>query len=60
MLHFREGNPTADPNEALPSGGGCGLPLGGLEETSGYKVGSLGVICRLSLRGLKETSGYKV
>ena len=44
MLHFREGNPTADPNEALPSGGGCGLPLGGLEETSGYKVGSLGVI----------------
>jgi len=33
----KEGNPTADPNEALPSGGGCGLPLGGLEETSGYK-----------------------
>ena len=34
----REGIPTSDPNEALPSGGGCGLPLGGQEETSGYKV----------------------
>ncbi len=35
---IRDGKPTSDPNEALPSGGGCGLPLGGQEETSGYKV----------------------
>lgn len=33
----KEGRPTTDPEEALPSGGGCGLPLGGNEETSGYK-----------------------
>jgi len=33
----KEGKPTTDPLEALPSGGGCGLPLGGPEETSGYK-----------------------
>lgn len=33
----KEGQPTTDPEKALPSGGGCGLPLGGGEETSGYK-----------------------
>ena len=33
----KEGRPTTDPEAALPSGGGCGLPLGGPEETSGYK-----------------------
>ena len=38
LFPSREGKPTSDPNEALPSGGGCGLPLGGFEETSGYKV----------------------
>ena len=32
----REGKPTRSPEAALPSGGGCGLPLGGPEETSGY------------------------
>ena len=25
---FRDGAPTTDPVEALPSGGGCGMPLG--------------------------------
>ena len=38
LSSLREGRPTTDPEEALPSGGGCGLPLGGNEETSGYKV----------------------
>ena len=33
----KEGKPTSQPEKALPSGGGCGMPLGGAEETSGYK-----------------------
>ena len=33
----RHGQPTTDPAVALPSGGGVGQPLGGPEETSGYK-----------------------
>ena len=33
----KDGQPTSDPEKALPSGGGCGMPLGGSEETSGYK-----------------------
>ena len=34
--------------EALPSGGGTGLPLGGEEETSGYKarVETLAIVSR--------------
>jgi len=33
----KDGKPTSQPEKALPSGGGCGMPLGGAEETSGYK-----------------------
>ena len=35
IVDAREGKPTRSPEAALPSGGGCGLPLGGSEETSG-------------------------
>ena len=35
IVDAREGKTTRSPEAALPSGGGCGLPLGGSEETSG-------------------------
>ena len=41
------GQPTTEPEAALPSGGGCGLPLGGSEETSGYKGYGLGLMVEI-------------
>jgi len=43
----KEGKPTRSPEAALPSGGGCGLPLGGSEETSGYKGYGLGLMVEI-------------
>ena len=43
----RCGQPTTQPEAALPSGGGCGLPLGGAEETSGYKGYGLGLMVEI-------------
>ncbi|XP_023341588.1 uncharacterized protein LOC111711452 [Eurytemora carolleeae] len=43
----KSGKPTTDPVEALPSGGGTGLPLGGEEETSGYKGYGLGLMVEI-------------
>ena len=43
----RRGQPTTEPEAALPSGGGCGLPLGGSEETSGYKGYGLGLMVEI-------------
>ena len=43
----KDGQPTSDPEKALPSGGGCGLPLGGSEETSGYKGYGLGLMVEI-------------
>merc|ERR1711936_767692 len=43
----KEGKPTRSPEAALPSGGGCGLPLGGPEETSGYKGYGLGLMVEI-------------
>jgi len=41
------GQPTTCTEAALPSGGGCGLPLGGTEETSGYKGYGLGLMVEI-------------
>ena len=38
---------STEPEAALPSGGGCGLPLGGAEETSGYKGYGLGLMVEI-------------
>ena len=43
----RDGKPTSEPEAALPSGGGCGLPLGGGEETSGYKGYGLALLVEI-------------
>lgn len=43
----REGRPTTKPEAALPSGGGCSMPLGGAEETSGYKGYGLGLMVEI-------------
>merc|ERR1712025_432531 len=43
----KEGRPTTVPEEALPSGGGCGLPLGGNEDTSGYKGYGLALLVEI-------------
>ena len=43
----RGGQPTTEPEAALPSGGGCSLPLGGAEETSGYKGYGLGLMVEI-------------
>jgi len=43
----KDGKPTRDPEAALPSGAGMGLPLGGMEETSGYKGYGLGLLVEI-------------
>ena len=43
----KEGQPTTVPEKALPSGGGCGLPLGGPEVTSGYKGYGLALLVEI-------------
>ena len=43
----KDGQPTTVPEEALPSGGGCGLPLGGSEDTSGYKGYGLALLVEI-------------
>ena len=55
----KDGHETDSPEAALPSGGGCGLPLGGGEVTSGYKGYGLGLMVEIFCGILSGSGKYE-